>query len=959
MENRYQLLDTGTSGWGASCFNLFGLGNSTEDRLEKGTNKTINSNAYAEIGEEKTRNKIDSIVADLQKKHFSLHFPFNTCLSSKTIQKYKVKLLDLGTEGFQQLCSMLVEETFSGQPLGLDNFLKIAPLKDILENIDPDLHKKYEAIIANMAGFKGPFDQQPTISIHSKIKNSGLKLVRIFDLFKCKTPWEAILRLQALRSLLAIIPFVVAVIIVQQVVEVKILPIWADADIIMAMVILSLIFFYLSFILYKGFRQSIPTQIKPLSNYTKDALETKSYPLLNRNDTIHKIFSCWNTTPCSANQYPLLVCQAGVETSAILLETARQISMGEFPQAVGKVFEKKITMFGGSALLFKTKDKIEKLLQDIGPYKNNIILALDDIHFLMNKRYGTHTGGLLKSMLGTGPKGLPLLIATTTLKEFQDCIASDPTWSLYFNVIQVNSLGDKEVVKDILREMLIFKFPQISVSESVLNHVWHETTEHLCKEPYKQVQPEISKLILKKAVYQISIQIQELFEEKQNDQIELNNFQSRYLLSIYSADSQEEEKNKKEIEKIIKMEKGVNKIDLTAKGLKEYQNISEFLAKCKEKLQKLAEKLLEDNNKFEVENGLFFYLHYIIPYCNAKIAEVRKNYKIPKLNKKFISKTIQEFKKLFDDSIAILAKPQFELNSSNSAPKANITTSSFCMTDQPVSLSAHGNLLKEKESTKQEVDADFKELPQGLSGVPENFEIEGAIYIPVKTAGHGACLLHAILGQEDRNGFYRWNKDDVTARATFAKDLNMKKSKGFYKKLAKILRETNAAGEFASNKIIWEKQEFYKKELSPVFVFREDLKRKVAKDKKQLVIVFINLCKNLLDKQENSFPNLKKIIFGKCKLKYPIDWFKTVENKIPKLTEYLQTLEGNTIKDHDVDSLKKINKLTGKIKKDNEQLDKKDLTFKQLATKKNALKAYQKVVQDSQYWFTGIGCSPH
>ena len=323
------------------------------------------------------------------------------------------------------------------------------------------------------------------------------------------------------------------------------------------------------------------------------------------------------------------------------------------------MFAKK-TMFGGSAALllptnqmFETEDKMEKLLHAIGPYKNDIILALDEIQVLMNEQFGPRYGELLKSILDTSPEGLPYVIAATTQEEYQKYIASDASRARRFKVIYINPL-EEEQVKLVLREMMRLHFPQVSVSEEILDNVY-QTTQELCHKHTKLTQPEISKRILTSAISQISINLLQSPEEEElkQAQIKLDNLQSRYLTFFDTKDSQVVEK----VMQTTKEQVDTLKITVLRKseGIKKYQNISERLTNCKRKLQILAERTRTHqslNKRLMEEKRFFFYFHHMIPYLNEQLNHTEEEYNLnmPKLDAKLIADLVKEFQKSYEQA---------------------------------------------------------------------------------------------------------------------------------------------------------------------------------------------------------------------------------------------------------------------------------------------------------------------
>lgn len=196
----------------------------------------------------------------------------------------------------------------------------------------------------------------------------------------------------------------------------------------------------------------IPQNIKPFRNYTVEVINGKINPLTGRDHIINSIFHAWASSSRTTRLHPLLVGEAGVGKTSIMMEVARRLATGDVPDSIKKKM-RNMKLFGGPASLllpsnpmFETDDKIDVFLRRIDPIKSNIILGLDEIHVFLNEEYGPRYSEILKSMLDASFKGLPYLICATTKEEYQKHIAGDASRARRFHVVYVDPLLKEEVL---------------------------------------------------------------------------------------------------------------------------------------------------------------------------------------------------------------------------------------------------------------------------------------------------------------------------------------------------------------------------------------------------------------------------------------------------------------------------------------------------------------------------------
>lgn len=612
--------------------------------LDKPDSDIILKNIHGSSSSDIEAHDSEALINDIIEKLRGIsRFRLNNLSLTNTLQALPQRIFD-------RLCWQIITEN---QSHCLDNFLKSVSLEALKKNIGLEgaSLEKYQDDIKCLAECKQIIRdaiERSSMSSVSTNPNFIDRLARALELISQSTGpnnvWEATQFLQA-SSMLVLIPFVLTLTIYQ--LEGNRIPSYVDPLVVLTCVA-SLIFMGVtSFKIYKYIRP-IPVQLYPLENYCLKVTEDRIEPLLCRDEVIERIFSCWHSTHKTSRHHPLLVGPAGAGKSVILLEVARRITLGEFSSKELKKSLAKKTMFGGSAALLlptnqmnETLDKIGMLLQVVKPHKNDIILALDEIQVLMNDKYGPRYGELLKSILDTTPQGLPYVIAATTKEEYMKFIYPYKARRRRFEVIFVDPL-EKEEVKLVLRQMVSLHYPQISVSEEILDHVYQRTQEisHLSA----GCQPEISKQVLGKAIAQLSTSLSQLSSQKQLRQmeIELKNLRLRYASSFDSAGIRQDIQEKEKDLNILK-----NAVLNESEGIKKYQSVSERLVNCKLKLQLLAEEIQTQRSskkKMEAEKEFCFYFYYIIPCLHEELNNIKGEYEltIRELNQQLIDDIIEE-----------------------------------------------------------------------------------------------------------------------------------------------------------------------------------------------------------------------------------------------------------------------------------------------------------------------------
>lgn len=274
---------------------------------------------------------------------------------------------------------------------------------------------------------------------------------------------------------------------------------WLNQLNVMGIMVAAMAMGILSFKFYKVI-WPLPNQIKPMINFTAAAKDGKIEPLLFRDAIIRKVFKCWQVSNTEHRQHPLLVGPPGAGKSLILMELARKIILEHVPAGLKKEMHG-IKMFGGPASLFivnnsmmESDDKLEQFLRVVDSHKDKIILALDEIHVLLNEKYGPRYSDVLKSILDTSLRGLPYFIGATTRGEYDRYISGTPL-ERRFKVIDVPFLNEEDVITS-LRNMMRHH-PGIYTDGADFEKIYQAGEKLIRDFPHLPLsQPEIAKRIL-------------------------------------------------------------------------------------------------------------------------------------------------------------------------------------------------------------------------------------------------------------------------------------------------------------------------------------------------------------------------------------------------------------------------------------------------------------------------------
>lgn len=414
---------------------------------------------------------------------------------------------------------------------------------------------------------------------------------------------------------------------------------------------------FLTFKTYK-YIHPIPPQIKPLYNYRLAVQAGEIEPVLFRDDIFEKIFRCWQTSNSSEKQHPLLVGDPGAGKT-ILMQGIAYLFENEdkVPEALRDLIKefKHLKIFGGPASLFvvnnpmmESDDKLEQVLKVIGNHKHKIIIALDEIHALLNEKYGTRYADTLKSILDTSVRGLPYVIAATTREEYNKYIKGTAL-QRRFKIIDVPALKPIEV-KLALQNMMRH-YPTVVASPSVFQRIY-DTGQTLIQDfPHLHLtQPEISKRLLSTA---LSLLFSKHNQMPANDRLKeiqekiaLEVVNDQYALDKRSLTFGKQREIQEKIQALEEQQNGAQQAALTEKEkLLKFQAVSQEITSCRQELIALAAKI-EALRKKNVNADSFIrefsLMHYCLkPKLKALHESLRQQLGLPKL-KELIEKANED-----------------------------------------------------------------------------------------------------------------------------------------------------------------------------------------------------------------------------------------------------------------------------------------------------------------------------
>lgn len=533
----------------------------------------------------------------------------------------------------------------------LQEYLRFIPFAKFTESIDKEWNeKKFDQIIKYWA--EGAEQLKSIVKVDARAASKFTtvpppramdSLLMAFSYFSAdhepNGPWEAMYTLQIYSALL-LTPCVFAL-------QMQNL---TQDDSFTSLCRNTILGFTVFFLIYLGLNkykrhQPVPRTALPLSNYTAEAALGRFEPLMSRNDVIKKVFLCWASSNPETRQHPLLVGDAGVGKSVIITEIARRIYFNEVPDSMKELFKDK-HMFGGSAAQlmpsgspFQNEDKMGRLHKRLQPFRNKVIVALDEVHALMAAEQEQVVGELLKSILDTSVAGFPYFLGATTKDEYRKHIAHNPARARRFSVIFVKPTDEEQTLL-ILREMVTRFVPDLYVSEQALVATYNATKERLSK--YKQ--PEISKRILMNAISSLRLERADRPFKRQlgEKQTEYDNYISQIGSVIDDSKAENDILTKLAIvkEEIKKLKKDIETEDSCQEQL---QIKLDLLHQNKQRLYTIASEIAHGSQSASLLKIEFYVLKSMQRQLIVKdIVSLEKRLSFSSLDKQFITTTVEE-----------------------------------------------------------------------------------------------------------------------------------------------------------------------------------------------------------------------------------------------------------------------------------------------------------------------------
>lgn len=517
----------------------------------------------------------------------------------------------------------------------------------LMNDMEANVHWNEENLENALKRYASQFIKQPSSSTHWKcprsVENILIALRYVTDQ-EPTGPWHATTLLQiyvGLAMFTVVFPTMIDALIREHT------PDYIDPLAILGILAALYIGTFLAFKTYK-YIHPLPDQIKPLYNYRLAAQEGEIEPVLFRDDIFEKIFRCWSSSNKSERRHPLLVGDPGAGKTIIMQGIAYLLeNEDKVPEVLRDLVKdlKHLKIFGGPASLFvvnnpmmESDDKLEQLLKVIGSHKNKIIIASDEIHTLLNEKYGTRYADTLKSILDTSLRGLPYVIAATTQKEYNKYIKGTAL-ERRFKKIDVHALKPAEV-KMTLQNMMR-DYPAVIASPTIFQRVY-DTGQTLIQDfPHLYLtQPEISKRLLSTAIA--------LFSSKQSqtpandrlktiqENIAMSVLEYQYALDKGALAFGKQHEIQERIRVLEEEKNGAQQNALREKEtLLKFQAVSQEITGCKNELISLAAKINAMRQKrANVDHFIreFSLMHYCLkPKLKALYEDLRQQLRLPKL----------------------------------------------------------------------------------------------------------------------------------------------------------------------------------------------------------------------------------------------------------------------------------------------------------------------------------------
>lgn len=329
--------------------------------------------------------------------------------------------------------------------------------------------------------------------------------------------------------------------------------------------------------IYYNYRQTTPSNsdLLPLLVFSDPNFYQGVAPVKNRNDILSQIAHLWRQQVT-----PILVGEPGCGKTSILIEVARRIHQGTFPE-----FHKnnKYKVFGGSAISlaggasqYFGNGNIEDVFKKISDKKNYAILLLDEIQGFDD---GQKT--LLRGYFDGMPQSIRYAVFATTTegaKAFFD--KDDGSLARRFVIIHVPKF-DLEETRSILHHQAHSLAPTLVVDPRVISRIVNHTNGEFAQSKIILLQ------ILRKVIQKNQILAsQELFNKTTN---EINIALIEHQLNISRGQTQFNENTMQLIEKQKELEKKLQDETLI---IQNHVLLLAHRANCMSELYGMSKKIL-------------------------------------------------------------------------------------------------------------------------------------------------------------------------------------------------------------------------------------------------------------------------------------------------------------------------------------------------------------------------------
>jgi hypothetical protein len=335
--------------------------------------------------------------------------------------------------------------------------------------------------------------------------------------------------------------------------------------------------------IYKAFLDA-PIHVQPLSDSRRLDLSC-SKTFIGRDDILKEVVAIWR-----AKRHPLLVGAPGVGKTAIMEALARQIASGVIPSFKGKV------VFTGSAADLTSPNMmgtphLQRAVREILPYKENVVLALDEFHAFVQATDKTLMT-LVRSILDGSQNSLSYCIFATTTEDYEKHIKQDESLERRLQVIHIKPL-DKDNLLYMLHVDAEQMSPLIPVSAEAMERVYDKSNA---------LQNQ-SRLFLREVLRSAETgnTSHQVFQDRGLKKAQIDKFKLLRCNPSISLES-----SNKLSDDVFQASEELEKLELECTAQEEMRArfilLKQNLIKISKELNPVAKQLLEDVNKFSGQN---------------------------------------------------------------------------------------------------------------------------------------------------------------------------------------------------------------------------------------------------------------------------------------------------------------------------------------------------------------------